>query len=64
VDALTPTLDHVVTDRAEQVESSFQDGRLLWQPVPAVACVNSHFAGYAPESVRQLMALTDPKASA
>jgi hypothetical protein len=29
-----------------------------------VACINNHFAGYAPETVRQLVALTDPAISA
>jgi hypothetical protein len=31
---------------------------LLRQRVPVVAFVNNHFAGYAPETVRQLVALT------
>jgi hypothetical protein len=31
---------------------------LLRQPVPVVAFVNNHFAGYAPETVRQFVALT------
>jgi hypothetical protein len=34
--------------------------RLLRRPVPVVAFVNNHFAGFAPETVRQLVALTDP----
>ena len=29
------------------------------QRVPVVAFVNNHYAGYAPETVRQLAALTD-----
>jgi hypothetical protein len=37
---------------------------LLRQRVPVVAFVNNHFAGYAPEAVRQLVALTDAVASA
>jgi hypothetical protein len=28
--------------------------------VPVVAFVSNHFAGYAPEAVRQLVALMDP----
>jgi hypothetical protein len=32
---------------------------VLRQRVPVVAFVNNHFARYAPETVRQLMALTD-----
>ena len=64
VDALTKTLDHVVIDRGGQVAADAQAIRLLWQRVPVVAFVNNHFAGYAPETVRQLVALTDPVASA
>jgi hypothetical protein len=33
---------------------------LLRKRVPVVAFVNHHFAGYAPETARQLVALTDP----
>ena len=32
--------------------------RMLRQRVPVVAFVNNHFAGYAPETARQLAALT------
>jgi len=32
--------------------------RLLSRRVPVVAFVNNHYAGYAPETVRQLAALT------
>jgi len=28
---------------------------MLWQRVPVVAFVNSHYAGYAPETARQLV---------
>jgi uncharacterized protein YecE (DUF72 family) len=60
VDTLTPTLDHIVIDRSGQVAADAQALRLLRQRVPVVAFVNNHFAGYAPETVRQLVALTDP----
>jgi len=33
--------------------------RVLRGRVPVVAFVNNHFAGYAPETARQLVALTD-----
>ena len=33
--------------------------RVLRRRVPVVAFVNNHYAGYAPETVRQLAALTD-----
>jgi uncharacterized protein YecE (DUF72 family) len=58
VDALTPTLDHIVIDRGGQVADDAQAIRLLRQRVPVVAFVNNHFAGYAPETVRQLVGLT------
>jgi hypothetical protein len=61
VDALTPTLDHViidVIDRAGKVEAGAQAVRLPRQRVPVVAFVNNHFAGYAPETVRELAAIT------
>jgi hypothetical protein len=52
VDALTPTLDHVVIDRGAQVAADAQVIRLLRQRVPVVAFVSNHFAGYAPTTVR------------
>jgi hypothetical protein len=64
VDALTDTLDHIVIDRGEQVASDAEAIKLLARRVPVVAFVNNHFAGYAPETVRQLVALTDRDASA
>jgi uncharacterized protein YecE (DUF72 family) len=64
VDALTPTLDHVVIDRGGQVEADAQAIRLLRQRVPVVAFVNNHFEGYAPDTVRQLVEATDAAVSA
>ena len=52
------TLDHVVTDRGEQVAEDAQAIRILRQRVLVVAFVNNHYAGYAPETARQLVALT------
>jgi uncharacterized protein YecE (DUF72 family) len=60
VDALTDTLDHIVIDRGEQVVEDAMAIGLLRRRVPVVAFVNNHFAGYAPETVRQLVALTAP----
>jgi uncharacterized protein YecE (DUF72 family) len=57
VDALTPKLDHIVIDRSGQVAADAEAIGLLRQRVPVVAFVNNHFAGYAPETVRQLAAL-------
>jgi uncharacterized protein YecE (DUF72 family) len=64
VDALTPTLDHIVIDRGAQVGADARAIQVLRQRVPVVAFVNNHFAGYAPETARQLVALTDANASA
>jgi uncharacterized protein YecE (DUF72 family) len=63
VDALTPTLDHIVIDRGAQVAEGARAIQVLRQRVPVVAFVNNHFAGYAPETVRQLVALTDAATS-
>ena len=57
VDSLTDTLDHIVIDREQQVASDAEAVKLLAKRVPVVAFVNNHFAGYAPEMVRQLVAL-------
>ena len=59
VDALTPTLDHIVIDRGPEVEMDARAIHVLRQRVPVVAFVNNHSAGYAPETVRQLAALTN-----
>jgi hypothetical protein len=64
VDALTPTLDHIVIDRGEPVAADAEAIGLLRRRVPVVAFVNHHFAGYAPETVRQLVALVEVGASA
>jgi uncharacterized protein YecE (DUF72 family) len=60
VDALTKTLDHIVIDRGEEVKAAAEAITLLAKRVPVVAFVNNHFAGYAPETVRQLVALVGP----
>ena len=64
VDSLSDTLDHIVIDREQQVASDAEAIGLLRQRVPVAAFVNNHFAGYAPETLRQLVALADPMASA
>ena len=55
-DELTPTLDHIVIDRGPEVEMDARAIQVLRQRVPVVAFVDNHFAGYAPETVRQLVA--------
>jgi uncharacterized protein YecE (DUF72 family) len=59
VDNLTKTLDHIVIDRGPEVEADARAIQVLRQRVPVVAFVNNHFAGYAPETLRQLTALID-----
>jgi uncharacterized protein YecE (DUF72 family) len=54
VDALTPTLDHIVLDRTSQVHDAAAAIRLLSERVPVLAFVNNHFAGYAPATIQQL----------
>jgi uncharacterized protein YecE (DUF72 family) len=54
VDALTPKLDHTVIDRTAQVRDDAEAIRLLGERVPVLAFVNNHYAGYAPDTVRQL----------
>jgi len=61
VDSLTDTLDHIVIDREQQVASDAEAVKLLAKHVPVVAFVNNHFAGYAPETVRQLVALVSDR---
>ena len=57
VDALTPTLDQIVVDRGAQVADDARAIQVLRQRVPVVAFVNNHYAGYAPETARQLVEL-------
>src|SRR5262249_34863416 len=59
VDRLTPTLDHLVIDRQAQVHADAQAIRLLSARVPVLAFVSNHFAGYAPETLRQLAEALD-----
>jgi hypothetical protein len=58
VDAPTPPPEHLVIDRGQQVADDARAIRVLRQRVPVVAFVNNHFAGYYPETARQLRALT------
>ena len=56
---MTPTLDQIVVDRGAQAADDARAIQVLRQRVPVVAFVNNHYAGYAPETVRQLAALTE-----
>ena len=55
VEALTKTLDHIVIDRQDNIHFDAQAIRLLSKRVPVLAFVNNHFAGYAPETIKQLV---------
>ena len=59
VDALTPTLDHIVIDRGAQVAGDARAIQALRQRVPVVEFVNNHYTGYAPQTASHLVALTD-----
>ena len=48
-------IDHVVIDRGQQVAEDAEAIKLLARRVPVVAFVNNHFAGYAPQTVRELL---------
>jgi uncharacterized protein YecE (DUF72 family) len=54
VDRLTQTLDHIVVDRQDQIHADAEAIKLMAKRVPVLAFVNNHFAGYAPETIRQL----------
>ena len=54
VDDLTKKLNHVVIDRQDQIKADVEAIKLMAKRVPVLAFVNNHFAGYAPETVRQL----------
>ena len=54
VDKLTKKLDHVVIDRQDQIQADAEAIKLMAKRVPVLAFVNNHFAGYTPETLRQL----------
>jgi hypothetical protein len=47
-------LDHIVINRQDQIQADAEAIKLLAKRVPVLAFVNNHFAGYAPETVREL----------
>jgi hypothetical protein len=51
--------DRIVIDRTSQVAEDARAMQIVRQRVPVVAFVNNHFAGYAPETARQLVALVE-----
>jgi uncharacterized protein YecE (DUF72 family) len=56
VEKRTETLDHTVIDRSDQLEADAQAIKLLSERVPVLVFANNHFAGYAPDTIRQLLA--------
>jgi uncharacterized protein YecE (DUF72 family) len=57
VDKRTQTLDHTVIDRRDQLDADAQAMRLLRERVPVLVFANNHFAGYAPDTIRELLAM-------
>jgi uncharacterized protein YecE (DUF72 family) len=55
VDKLTKTLDHTVIDRGDQIRADAQAIKDLSERVEVLTFVNNHFAGYAPETIRELL---------
>jgi uncharacterized protein YecE (DUF72 family) len=55
VDRLTQTLDHTVLDRTPQIQADAEAIRAIGERVPVLAFANNHFAGYAPDTIRQLL---------
>ena len=51
---MTKTLDHIVLDRRDQIRADAEAIKLLAKRVPVLVFGNNHFAGYAPETLRQL----------
>jgi uncharacterized protein YecE (DUF72 family) len=54
VERRTKTLDHIVLDRSDQIQADAEAIQQLSERVPVLVFVNNHFAGYAPETARQL----------
>lgn len=57
VDLRTKSFDRVVVDRSEQLRAAAEATRLLSERVPVLTFVNNHFAGHAPETIRQFREL-------
>jgi uncharacterized protein YecE (DUF72 family) len=55
VDKLTPTLNHIVIDRSDQILANARAIGQLRGRVPVVTFVNNHFAGYSPATIQQLV---------
>jgi uncharacterized protein YecE (DUF72 family) len=55
VDKRTQTLDHIVIDRSDQIMADAQTIKWLSERVPVLGFVNNHFAGYSPDTIKQLL---------
>jgi len=55
VDKLTSKLDHTVIERSEQIHANARAIKLLSGKTPVLVFVNNHFAGYAPDTIRELL---------
>jgi uncharacterized protein YecE (DUF72 family) len=53
-DRRTQKLDHIAIDRSAEIKADAEAIHKLSARVPVLAFVNNHFAGYAPETIRQL----------
>lgn len=54
VDDLTDKLNRIVIDRTEEIEADARAISQISARVPVLVFVNNHYAGYAPETIRQL----------
>jgi hypothetical protein len=43
-----------VIDRQDQIQADAEAIKLLAKRVPVLVFINNHFAGYAPETIREL----------
>lgn len=61
IEALTPTLDRIVADQGERLARWAELLRATLERVPEVyAYANNHYAGYGPETIRDLAARVVP----
>jgi hypothetical protein len=59
VDDLTTSRDHIVIDRSKQIRDDAKAIKKLSENVPVIVAVNNHFAGYSPQTIRDLMEAID-----
>ncbi len=59
IEKITQTWDRVVVDRANELDETAQVINGLAERAPVVAFVNNHYAGHAPQTVRELRGRLD-----